>query len=367
MTTARFIVFLSILTIIFSLMWHTVWKQLISSISLSPHWHLAIKVIFIVTLVMQFLRWMDFRNENPMYLNLAFNYFIFGFFVYLFMGAILFLISKLLFTFNEYHSISAIGIIVACFFINIVSVYLALAGPEIKKVSLGKKIPFRIAQISDLHVGPMIKKEYVQKVVHAVNSLNADAIVITGDIGDGSAKALLEDLEPLRELKSRLGVYYVTGNHEYYWNVNEWIETIKKLGFHVLQNEGMIIDDTHKIYMAGVPDYTAHQFDPMHEANIPQAMGFLPAEKRSEYFKILLAHQPKAYSAAKDAGFNLLLSGHTHRGQFFPISLIIGLFNPYTHGMNSNGSFKIYVNAGTGFWGPPLRLGVASEITCLDL
>ncbi len=215
-------------------------------------------------------------------------------------------------------------------------------------------------QISDLHVSAMIKAKTVQKIVEQVLSLDPDLIAITGDIADGFPHELKADLEPLRKLKCRYGVFYVSGNHETYYNLQAWHEKMKELGFHVLNNSGQFIElSNEKIYVAGVPDFSTRAMSNPELA--------IAAAKTFSGPKILLAHQPKSYLAAAKAGFDLMLSGHTHWGQFFPFSMVVGFFNPYAKGLHRHENLWIYTNAGTGFWGPPVRLWVPAEITLLNL
>ncbi|MGZ3693582.1 MAG: metallophosphoesterase, partial [Bdellovibrionota bacterium] len=254
---------------------------------------------------------------------------------------------------------------------NLWGVFTARSGPRIREVDVKlphwpkDAPPFRLAQISDLHVSTLIQRPYVEIVVARLNTLNADAVAITGDLGDGFAHELTNDLAPLREIRSKLGVYYVTGNHEYYWNAGGWMQAGRELGFNVLMNEGRKIPwGQGHIWFGGVPDYTAGSILPGHHS-LPEKA--LPPESEKEMPKILLAHQPKSVFAAAKAGFDLMISGHTHNGQFFPINLIVGRFNPYTKSLNQHGKMQVYVNVGTGYWGPPQRLWVPSEITLLNL
>jgi uncharacterized protein len=175
----------------------------------------------------------------------------------------------------------------------------------------------------------------------------------------------IEDLEPLRKLHAKHGVYYVTGNHEYYWKGQEWIDKVKELGFTVFHNDGKTITLPEKdIWLAGVPDHTCSRFYP---GQVSDPLLAMQSNPNASAAKILLAHQPKSCFGAQEAGFEFMLCGHTHWGQFFPVSLLVGLFNPYHKGLNLHKNMWVYVNAGTGFWGPPLRLGVPSEITCFTL
>jgi uncharacterized protein len=223
---------------------------------------------------------------------------------------------------------------------------------------------FRIAQISDIHVGPTIKARYLQTIVDRVNALEADVVAITGDLVDGSVAELGEHVAPLAGLKARHGVYFVTGNHEYYSGVHGWVQELQRLGIRVLHNEHVVLQhDGAPLVLAGVPDYTGHHFDPAHRSDPAAAVEGAPAGAP----RVLLAHQPRSAAAAAQAGFDLQLSGHTHGGQFLPWTFFVPLQQPYTAGLHQLGRLRIYVSRGTGYWGPPKRLGAPSEIAELLL
>lgn len=224
---------------------------------------------------------------------------------------------------------------------------------------------FTIAQISDIHVGPTIKRGYLDAIVNAVNALDADLIAVTGDLVDGSVKRLAQHTAPLARLAGRHGAYFVTGNHEYYSNAHDWIVEVRRLGLTVLMNEHVVL--THQgasLLVAGVTDYNAHHFDESHRSDPLAALAGAPGHVA---VKVLLAHQPRSAAAAADAGFDLQLSGHTHGGQFFPWNLFVPLQQPYTAGLNRLRELWVYTSRGTGYWGPPKRLGAPSEITRLRL
>ena len=223
---------------------------------------------------------------------------------------------------------------------------------------------FTIAQISDLHVGPTIKKPYVEKVLNQISIINPDLIAITGDLIDGSIDYLKKDLEPLSEMIANYGTYFVTGNHEYYSGAEKWLDETDRMGFRNLVNEHDLISISNKtIALAGVTDFRAHQIIPSHKSNPKNALRGSTDQK----VKILLAHQPSSIFKANEAGYDFQISGHTHGGQFWPFTYPTKKANPYLSGLHNHNGTQIYVNSGTGYWGPPLRLGVPSEITLFKL
>ncbi|MGH8219181.1 MAG: metallophosphoesterase [Steroidobacteraceae bacterium] len=224
---------------------------------------------------------------------------------------------------------------------------------------------FTIAQVSDVHIGPTIKRDFVRGIVETVNSLNADLVAITGDLVDGSVEQLGAHVKPLSRLRARHGVYFVTGNHEYYSGAAAWIAELRRLGLDVLLNEHRVLSHGGApLLVAGVTDYGAHRFDPAHRSDPQAALAGAPPGLRP---RVLLAHQPRTAAAAADAGFDLQLSGHTHGGQFWPWNLFVRLQQPFTAGLDRLESLWVYTSRGSGYWGPPKRLGVPSEIARVRL
>ena len=224
---------------------------------------------------------------------------------------------------------------------------------------------YSIAQISDVHVGPTIRRPYLNAIVTKVNALKPDAIAITGDLVDGSVQRLALHTAPLARLSAPDGTFFVTGNHEYYSGAEQWVAEVRRLGLRVLLNEHVIRRRGNaKLMIAGVTDYTAQLFDPAHKSDPHLAAAGAPDDVA---VRILLAHQPRTAPAAAEAGFDLQLSGHTHGGQFFPWNLFVPLQQPFVAGLNRVRSLWVYTSRGTGYWGPPKRFGAPSEITLVRL
>ena len=224
---------------------------------------------------------------------------------------------------------------------------------------------FSIAQISDVHVGSAIRKEYVEAIVAAVNGLHPDLIAVTGDVVDGSVGELGSHTAPLAKLNARHGAFFVTGNHEYYSGAGPWIAEFRRLGLRVLLNEHAVLThDGAPLVVAGVTDYSSHHFNPAERSDPAAALIGAPQEAGA---RILLAHQPRSAAAAATAGYDLQLSGHTHGGQFWPWNLFVRFQQPFTAGLHRLNKLWVYVSRGTGYWGPPNRFGAPSEITRLRL
>jgi predicted MPP superfamily phosphohydrolase len=224
---------------------------------------------------------------------------------------------------------------------------------------------FTITQISDIHVGPTIKRAFLERIVDQVNSLESDLIAITGDLVDGSVPELARHVEPLARLQARHGSFFVTGNHEYYSGAAAWVSELRRLGVVVLQNEHVVLHHQGTAFiLAGVTDFGAHHFD---ERQRSDPMAALAGAPQNAAPKILLAHQPRSAAAAQAAGFQLQISGHTHGGQFLPWNFFVRLQQPFTAGLHRLNDLWVYTSRGTGYWGPPKRLGAPAEITRLRL
>ncbi|WP_298413222.1 metallophosphoesterase [Janthinobacterium sp.] len=223
---------------------------------------------------------------------------------------------------------------------------------------------FSIVQLSDIHVGATIQRAYVDAIVARANGLQADVIAITGDVVDGTVAQLGSHTAPLGGLRARHGVFLVTGNHEYYSGAAPWVAEFRRLGLRVLMNEHAILEhDGARLALAGVTDFNAAAFDPAQASDPQAAIAGAPADIP----RILLAHQPRSAPEAEAAGYDLQLSGHTHGGQFWPWNLFVPLQQPYVAGLHRRGRLWIYVSRGTGYWGPPKRIGAPAEITRLRL
>lgn len=221
-----------------------------------------------------------------------------------------------------------------------------------------------IVQLTDVHVGPTIRRDFIEEIVARTNALNADVIAITGDLVDGTVEDLREHVAPLGELKARWGVYFVTGNHEYYSGADEWIAELTRLGVRVLRNERVTVGPEGESFdLCGIDDHQAAQFGGDHGADLARACrGRDPSREL-----VLLAHQPRAVFEAQKHGVGLQLSGHTHGGQIWPWKYMVRLQQPVVSGLATFGETQVYVSNGTGYWGPPMRLAAPAEITRVRL
>ncbi|MCG3704808.1 metallophosphoesterase [Aliarcobacter butzleri] len=226
------------------------------------------------------------------------------------------------------------------------------------------KKPYIIVQISDIHIGGLITKNFIKSMVDKINLLNADIVVITGDLVDTKLEFARPALDELKNLQSKYGTYFIVGNHEYFHGVKPIIDYVNSLGIKTLENQHVYIGEKDEgFYLAGVYD----RFGFRYGSYIPDINKAL--ENCENNPTILLAHQPKYINEIKDTkNIDLILCGHTHGGQIFPFNFLVKLEQPYVKGLHQhNDTTQIYVNKGTGFWGPPMRLGASSEITVLRL
>ena len=223
---------------------------------------------------------------------------------------------------------------------------------------------FRIVQLTDLHMSESVPTRFLDAIVDRVNAMDADVVAITGDLIDGDVEDLRERVAPLARLRARDGVFFVTGNHEYYHGADAWEAEVKRLGIAVLRNEHRVLRrGSDELVLAGVPDYHGGQFHPSHES-LP-ARAFLGAPEDAP--RILLAHQPRSVVDAAAQRVDLQISGHTHGGQIFPFMFFVRLQQPVVSGLRKLHGIWVYTSRGTGYWGPPMRVGSRSEITEIRL
>jgi hypothetical protein len=190
--------------------------------------------------------------------------------------------------------------------------------------------------------------------------MRPDLVAVTGDLVDGSVAHLANEVAPFRELRARHGVFFVTGNHDYYSGADDWVAMARSLGMRVLRNERVTIGEAGAAFeLAGVEDHHARLVSETHAEDLPRALeGRDPARP-----VVLLAHDPSTFKRASALGVDLQLSGHTHGGQIFPFGLLVRLAVPFVAGLYERGGSLLYVSRGTGFWGPPMRLLAPAEIT----
>jgi len=242
--------------------------------------------------------------------------------------------------------------------------YGVLRGPKVKRVTVPlAKLPrsahgYRIAVVSDVHLGPVLGRGFAQKVVDTINSTQPDLIAVVGDLVDGSVKDLGPAAAPLAQLKARHGSFFVTGNHEYFSGAEEWVARVRELGLRPLENARTELADFD---LAGVNDVAGED-----EGQGPDFVKALGDRDRSRAC-VLLAHQPVQIHDSVDHGVDLQLSGHTHGGQLWPGNLIADQANPTLAGLERYGDTQLYVSRGAGAWGPPTRVGAPSDITVVEL
>ncbi len=224
----------------------------------------------------------------------------------------------------------------------------------------------RVVLLTDTHYGPINRARWSAEVVAVVNELDADVVCHTGDLADGSVSRRRAQVAPLGAVRARLARAYVTGNHEYFGQAQDWLDHMRELGWEPLHNRHIVVErDGARLVVAGVDDATAGSSGrPGHRADHASAL----AGADPDLPVLLLAHQPKQVDAAAAHGVDLQISGHTHGGQIWPFQLLVRLDQPTVQGLSRHGErTQLYTSRGTGFWGPPLRVFAPSEITVLTL
>lgn len=247
----------------------------------------------------------------------------------------------------------------------------ALAGPRLNAFEIPvPRLPaafrgLRVVQLTDIHVGPTIGREFLADVVRRVNALRPDLVAITGDLVDGDVPTLAEHVAPLADLRSTFGTFFVTGNHEYYSGADPWIAELRRLGIRVLRNETVTLErDGAALDVVGVDDWRASGFGGDHGYDLDRAVRGRDPDRAA----ILLSHQPRCIHDAARHGLDVVLCGHTHGGQIWPFGYFVRLVQPYVQGLHRHTERTwIYVHPGTGWWGPPMRVKVPSEIALVTL
>jgi predicted MPP superfamily phosphohydrolase len=223
---------------------------------------------------------------------------------------------------------------------------------------------FRIVQISDIHIGPLLDRTFAAEVTRRVNDLAPDLVAITGDLVDGPVRHVGPEVEPFRALSARHGVFFVTGNHDHMSRADEWTQRVGELGIRVLRNARVPIDVAGTGFdIVGVDDHRGDLVGGEGGEDLELALH----GRDESRFALLLAHDPTTFKRAAGSGIDLQLSGHTHGGQIWPFALAVRLVVPYVAGLHRVGDALLYVSRGTGFWGPPIRLLAPAEITELIL
>jgi uncharacterized protein len=246
----------------------------------------------------------------------------------------------------------------------------ALGDPELKNVRIrlprldSRASGCRIALISDLHLGALLGRSFTERVVDLVNSTRPDLVAIAGDLVDGRVEHLAEAAEPLRDLRSTHGTYFVTGNHEYYYRYEEWVEHVRTLGITTLLNERTTIDHNGGLFeLAGLIDANSTVEGIQPGPDLPKTLDGWDRDRAL----VMLAHQPAPIDEVAAEGVDLQLSGHTHGGQIAPFNFLVKALEGSVAGLSRHGDTQLYITRGAGFWGPPVRVGAPPDITVIEL
>ncbi|OKJ14001.1 metallophosphoesterase [Kitasatospora sp. CB01950] len=242
--------------------------------------------------------------------------------------------------------------------------YGVLRGPQVKQVTVPlAKLPraahgYRIAVVSDIHLGPILGRAHTRRIVDTINATQPDLIAVVGDLVDGTVPELGPAARPLADLRAKDGAYFVTGNHEYFSGAAPWVDFVRELGVHPLENARV---ELPWFDLAGVNDIAGTS-----QGQGPDYARALGDRDRGRT-AVLMAHQPVTVHDSVRHGVDLQLSGHTHGGQLWPGNYLAELANPTVAGLERYGDTQLYVTRGAGAWGPPVRVGAPSDITVVTL
>jgi hypothetical protein len=267
-------------------------------------------------------------------------------------------------------ALRAVSVTAVAFAIGAFSLRSGLRPPELRRVEIRlARWPagldgFRIVQLSDIHIGPILDGVFARALVRRVGALAPDLVVVTGDLVDGAVKYLRDEVAPFGDLQARFGVYFVTGNHDHYSGVHSWCDAVRQLGIRVLRNERVEIRNGDCVFdLVGVDDHHGSHFGDDGGEDLFVAFDGRDPERPV----ILLAHDPSTFKRASRLPVDLQISGHTHGGQIWPFGYLVRLAVPFVAGRYRRGDSELYVSSGTGFWGPPMRFFAPAELTEITL
>lgn len=259
----------------------------------------------------------------------------------------------------------AIAVLAGALVVAIAGLFGALKTPGVRRLEVvlprwpRARDGYRVVQMSDIHIGPLLNRKFAAKIVARANGLQPDLVALTGDLVDGSVDQLAEEVAPFAELRARDGVYFATGNHDHYADARAWTAHFRQLGCRILYNEHEVVGQAEAAFVvAGVSDRSASE----ERDDVRAALAGAPT-----LASILLAHHPQTFAKARHFGVDLQLSGHTHGGQMWPFTYLVNLQTRWVAGLYRLDQAALYVSRGTGFWGPPMRVLAPAEITELTL
>ena len=265
--------------------------------------------------------------------------------------------------FNTFYlNVANIITVIIAVMLTVWGMYEALKFPDIREITISDakiKEPFKIVQVNDLHINRKIPVAQVERLVNTINGLNADAVVLVGDVVDELPTPIAQQMKTLSRLKAKYGIFTVFGNHDFYAGLLPWMRKFTELNLGLLFNNGVAVGNN--IYIAGIPDKSIEQMS-SNRIDLKNAL----SDNKENLYTILLSHTPK-FTNEKIEGVDLQLSGHTHGGQIFPFHIMVKVANKYLAGLYQADGYKIYVSRGAGYWGPPVRLFAPSEITVIHL
>ncbi len=357
----RYLFFIVFIFIIF-LIHYFASKRFVSKLDISASYKRSFKILiylnFISVLGYVYLRYNPQLPKILFYISSVSVGIVLLLFSVTFFYEIFFQIQKRVLFIKKYKRYFDLMFIVSIPIYVVIGIY--SVEPKIVKVDIDEGVlpkSYKIAQISDLHIGRLVDRKFIRSVVEKINSQNVDLVVITGDLVDGGPVHYKKAIDELKKLKSRYGTFYIVGNHEYFYGVKKILNYVKSIGIVTLENSFVKLKD---FYVVGVCEKSRRS--KKCSMDMVKAFKGIPKDAAT----LLLAHQPKVIYELKGIKPSLILCGHTHGGQIWPFGYFVKLFQPYLKGLHklSNKSY-IYISSGTGFWGPPMRVGTKGEITII--
>jgi predicted MPP superfamily phosphohydrolase len=268
----------------------------------------------------------------------------------------------------KYNTIRTIVIISTAFIFFFIGFIQAINQPDFisRTINFGKDPgvanKIRIAHLSDLHINPLLGEDWVKSIIKNTKEAKPDIVVITGDFVDGKAQYNKNYIRLFEEITSP--VFFISGNHELIWGIDDWRAAIEESSMNLLDERREILEvNGIRILIAGIGDRGGGAW----MFRVPSDFKDLLKDAPPSDLKILLSHRPEIFSLAAESGFDLVLAGHTHAGQTFPLNLFAKLITQYPKGFYKKGKTILFTSPGAGYVGPPIRLFVPKEVTILDI